>query len=68
MQCCTYYILDHMCSLCSQMFDYIVHIDNMFNFDSLNGYTQCTEGTRSSYTSTRGIKKVIRDTCLTIVS
>ena len=49
----THEILDHVCSLSPQVFDDIIDVNNVLQFDPLYSYAKSTECTSSPYTSTR---------------
>ena len=44
--------LNHVCSLCSQVFDCVKYIHNLFQFSSFNGNTQSTVCTSTTHAST----------------
>ena len=49
----THKILDHVRSLSPQVFDDIIDVNNVLQFDPLYSYAKSTECTSSPYTSTR---------------
>ena len=49
----THEILDHVRSLSPQVFDDIIDVNNVLQFDPLYSYAKSTECTSSPYTSTR---------------
>ena len=54
----SYHTLDHVRSLCTEMFDRVEDIHQSFCLYSFNGCAQSTEGTSAANTSTKETRKV----------